>query len=199
MDLEDRIRSRIAAGDLRAAATAAVEGYGREVLGFLVAMLRDEHAASEVFSQACEDLWAGLPAFEARSSLRTWFYVLARHAAARFRRSPHRRGERRVPISELTDISEAVRTRTLPHLRTEVKSQVAAIRDELAEDDRSLLVLRVDRNMSWNDIARVLYPDDSSDEGIARAAARLRKRFQFVKDELRARARAAGLIPGDET
>jgi RNA polymerase sigma-70 factor (ECF subfamily) len=151
-----------------------------------------------VFSQACEDLWAGLPRFEGRSSLRTWFYVLARHAAARYRRSPHRRPGRRVAISDVTDVAEGVRSRTLPHLRTEVKNRFAAIRDALPEEDRALLVLRVDRNMSWNEIARVLYPDDQSDEALTKAAARLRKRFQFVKEEIRARAREAGLLPDDE-
>jgi RNA polymerase sigma-70 factor (ECF subfamily) len=198
VDLEQQIRSSIEAGDLRGAATAAVEGYGPEVLGFLVTMLRDEQDAAEVFSQASEDLWAGLPRFEGRSSCRTWFYVLARHAASRLRRSPHRRAGRRLAMSQVTDVAEAVRSRTLPHLRTEVKNGFAAIRDALPEEDRALLVLRVDRSMAWNEIARVMYPDDESDDALAKAAARLRKRFQFVKDEIRARAREAGLIPSDE-
>jgi len=186
------------AGDLGGAATAAVEGYGPEVLGFLVTLLRDENDATEVFSQTCEDLWTGLSRFEGRSSLRTWFYVLARHAASRFRRSPSRRPERRIAMSEATGIAEAVRSRTLPHLRTEVKDGFARIRDALAEEDRALLVLRVDRNMSWNEIARVLYPDDSSDEALGKVAARLRKRFQLVKDDIRARAREAGLLTDKE-
>jgi RNA polymerase sigma-70 factor (ECF subfamily) len=198
VDLEQRIQSTMQAGDLRAAATAAVEGYGPEVLGFLVTMLRDEHDATEVFAQACEDLWTGLPRFEGRSSLRTWFYVLARHASSRLRRSPHRRAGRRVGLSEITGVAEGVRTRTLPHLRTEVKDRFAAIRDALPEEDRSLLVLRVDRNMGWNEIARVLSPDDESAEALTRAAARLRKRFQFLKEEIRERARQAGLLGEDK-
>jgi hypothetical protein len=35
---------------------------------------------------------------------------------------------------------------------------------------------------------------DDSEEGVARAAARMRKRFQSVKDTIRARAVATGLI-----
>ncbi len=198
VELEEQIRSSMQSGDLRAAGALAVEGYGPEVLGFLVTLLRDEADATDVFSQACEDLWVGLPRFEGRSSLRTWFYVLARHAASRFRRSPDRRAGRRLAISEITDVAASIRSRTLPHLRTEVKDRFAAIRDALPEDDRALLVLRVDRNMSWNEIARVLFPDDSSDDALTRVAARLRKRFQLVKDEVRARAREAGLLREDE-
>jgi RNA polymerase sigma-70 factor (ECF subfamily) len=198
VELEERIRSLIEARDLRAAATATIEGYGPEVLGFLVTLLRDEHDAAEVFSQTCEDLWAGLPGFKGRSSMRTWLYVLARHAAARHRRSPHRRPGRNVAVSQVTGIAQDVRSRTMPHLRTDVKDRFAAIRDALPEEDRALLVLRVDRSMSWNDIARVLSPGEDSDEALTRAAARFRKRFQLVKDEIRARAREAGLIPEDE-
>ena len=59
-----------------------------------------------------------------------------------------------------------------------------------------LLVLRVDRAMSWNDVARVMLEDgeDDSDEAIGRVAGRLRKRFQSVKETIRTRAAATGLL-----
>jgi RNA polymerase sigma-70 factor, ECF subfamily len=114
------------------------------------------------------------------------------------RRSPHRRPARRITLKEAADVAERVRSRTLPHLRTDVKDRFAVIRDALEEDDRALLVLRVDRSLSWNDIARVYSPEDASDPTIARVAARLPKRFQSVKDEIRARARQAGLWPDED-
>jgi RNA polymerase sigma-70 factor, ECF subfamily len=185
-------------GDLRAAVAASVEAYGPEILGFLVTFLRDEQEASEAFSQACEDLWAGIARFEGRASLRTWFYVLARHAAGRLRRSPHRRRGQHLSLSEISGVVESVRSRTLPHLRTSVKDRFAVIRDSLDEDDRALLVLRVDRDMSWEDIARVFAAGGASAQDRTRESARLRKRFQFVKDEIRSRAREAGLLPEEE-
>jgi RNA polymerase sigma-70 factor (ECF subfamily) len=195
MELEHRIQKLLAGGDLRGAATKAIEGYGPEVFGFLATLVRDPSDASDVFSQACEDLWQGLARFERRCSMRTWFYTLARHAAARFRRAPHRRAGRRVPLSEVTEVANRVRTGTLRYLRTEAKDGVAKIRDALQEDDRTLLVLRVDRGLSWKDIARVLAADDPSDPVLDREAARLRKRFQIVKGEIRSRAKEAGLWP----
>jgi len=199
MEAEFRIDGFIRSGDLRAAATVAVEEYGPEVLGFLVPFLKDEQDASEVFSQACEDLWAGLARFEGRASLRTWFYVLARHAASRFRKSPHRPAGRRVPLAEISEVAEQVRSVTLPHLRSAVKDRVATIRDALEEEDRALLVLRVDREMSWNDIARVLSSQDDSEQSLKQTSARLRKRFQLVKEQIRKRARDAGLLPDNES
>jgi RNA polymerase sigma-70 factor (ECF subfamily) len=199
VDLEAQIREDREAGNLTAAATRAVEGYGPEVLGFLATLLCDEDDAGEAFSQACEDLWAGLKRFEGRSSMRTWFYVLARNAAARLRRSPHRQPGRRMPISQLSSLAERVRSQTQPHLRTDVKDGIAAIRDQLGEEDRALLVLRVDRHMGWNDVARVFSPEDDSAEAIARVSARLRKRFQVLKEEIRSLAGRAGLLDDPRT
>ena len=197
MELEAEIAGLLAAGELKGAATVAVEGYGPEVLGFLVVFMHDQANAEEVFAQTCENLWAGLPRFERRAAFRTWFYTLARHAAANFRRAPHHNARRRGSLSEITDVAEQVRARTLPHLRTDIKDRFAEIRDTLAEEDRALLVLRVDRGMSWNDVARVL-SEEGSEDGLARGAARLRKRFQHLKLEIRDRARALGLLPEDE-
>ncbi|HSR99741.1 MAG TPA: sigma-70 family RNA polymerase sigma factor [Kofleriaceae bacterium] len=195
MDVEEEIGRLRAAGQLKDVATQAIEGYGPEVLSFLEMMLRDHADASDAFAQACEDLWKGLPRFEGRSSMKTWFYTLARHAASRLRRSTH--PGRHAALSEITDVAERVRSRTRPHLRTEIKHGFAAIRDALDDDDRMLLVLRVDRAMSWNDVARVMADESESDssESTARIAARLRKRFQSVKDTIRERAIAQGLIP----
>jgi RNA polymerase sigma-70 factor, ECF subfamily len=193
--LEEDIQALRAKGQWHQAATMAIEGYGPQLFGFLVALLRDEEAASEVFSQTCEDLWAGFRRFEGRSSMRTWIYALARHAASRYRRSPHRRQRVHLSVSALGDLAERVRTATLVHLKTDVKDRFAVIRDSLEEDDRALLVLRVDRGMSYSEIARVLSPSETSDEKLTRGAARLRKRLQAVKAEIRRRAMDAGLLP----
>jgi RNA polymerase sigma-70 factor, ECF subfamily len=193
--LEEQIRSLHERGDLRAAATAAVEGYGPEVFGFLVAILGDQRDASDVFSQTCEDMWIGLPRFEGRCTTRAWLYTLARHAAARFRRSPHHQPGRHVALSEVTEMVARARSLTPAHLRTEVKDRWASIREALEEDDRTLLVLRVDRAMSWREIALVFGAGASAAEPPHRVEARLRKRFQLVKNEVRRRARQAGLLP----
>lgn len=199
MDVEADVARLRAAGQLKEAATLAIESYGPEVLSFLEVMLRDHADSADAFAQACEDLWKGLPRFEGRAAMKTWFYTLARHAASRLRRTS--RPDRLAAVSEITGVAERVRSRTRPYLKTEVKAGFAAIRASLDETDRLLLVLRIDRAMSWNDVARVMADsgDDESDEAVARVAARLRKRFQTVKESIRERAVEVGLIaPGDD-
>lgn len=155
--------------------------------------LGSEADADEAFSQACEDLWVGLPGFEWRASIRTWMYTVARNAAHRLRRSPNRR-RRHVRASQVSEMVERARSSTAPHLRTDVKDAFAQIRAALDAEDRALLVLRVDREMDWRDIATVLFPEEATPASLPRLAARLRKRFQAVKDDIRDRARAAGLL-----
>ena len=190
---EVELASLVREGAYERAATRALELYGGELFGFLINYVGDESDADEVFSQVGEDLWKGLPAFGFRCSVRTWLYVLARHATARFRRSPWRRD--RTSDSQLDHAIAKARTGTAPWLQTEVKDRWRALRDGLDPDDRLLLVLRVDRDLPWEDCARVTLDEDAPDAAaLTREAARLRKRFQALKDDLRARAKQAGLL-----
>jgi len=190
--LEREVRDACERGDARAAATAALHGYGPEVFGFLLAVHRSEQDASDVFAEVAEAIWRSLPSFAWESTLRTWAYAIARNVSRSFRRDAARRNRRgtRVDTSALDDVAQAVRTETLAFLRTAKRSRLEALRDALDHEDRMLLVLRVDRGLAWNDLARVLGAEDAD---IAREAARLRKRFQIVKEEIRERARREGL------
>jgi RNA polymerase sigma-70 factor (ECF subfamily) len=80
-------------------------------------------------------------------------------------------------------------------LRTEAKSALARLRDELSPEDKMLLILRVDRGLAWDDLARVsLAVENPHPSDLQRESARLRKRFQLVKARLRERAKATGLF-----
>lgn len=186
--LEDRIRSLLAAGEIEGAITAALRELGPEILGFLSGVLGDDDG-DEVFSAFSERLWHSLERFQWRCTLRTWAYMLARREIGRFRRGARRHVEGRVPISELKEVLEAVRkTRSTLAAR---RSTLTRLRDELPVEDRTLLILRVDRNFSFEDIAVAFAdePEALGDDDIKREAARLRKRFQLIKQRLMARVR----------
>jgi RNA polymerase sigma-70 factor (ECF subfamily) len=186
--LEETLLAHYVDGRLHDVATCAVTGYGPEILGFLAATLRSEDDARDVFSQFCEDLWTGLPRFRWQSSFRTWAYTVARNAAWTYRADAHNR--RRRPLSEfpaLLDAEAHVRTTTLTYLRSDVKDLVSRMRDALDPEDQTMLILRIDRAMSWSDIAMVvLGTEEARDkELVSRKSAALRKRFERIKDELR--------------
>lgn len=198
--LEAQIRGLCDAQQWGPAATTALRGYGPEVLGYLSAMCRTETDAAEVFSSFCEDMWKGLPKFRWQSSFRTWAYTLARHALYRLGRDPQRRRERNVALSdspEVFELAEQVRTTTMIHLRTETKNKFTALREQLEPDDRTLLILRVDRKLAWNEIAEIMTDEaEPTPEQLRRNAATLRKRFERAKERLRKLAADQRLIPG---
>jgi RNA polymerase sigma-70 factor (ECF subfamily) len=199
-ELERDIQSRRDAGDLDGAVTIAVRGYGSEILRFLVVLHRDDSEASEVFSLFLEGLWRGLAGFAWECSFRTWAYAVARRASLRYRRDEGRRAAKVAPLPEgsaLSAIAQEVRSRTLSFLATERRNRLVELRDALPPEDRALLVLRVDRRLAWNDLARALHDDETtplSAEDLKREAARLRKRFQLVKERLLEHGRREGLI-----
>jgi len=196
--LDDAVRADLAAGDVDGAVTQILRGLGPELLGFMVALTRDPAAAGDAFSELSVDVWRGLPGFEWRASIRTWCYVLARRAVARTKRggprAPH------VPLSQASIVSKvAVQVRDASLARIEqLHDTFAGIRAQLDEDDQVILVLRVDRDMGWRDIARVLADgaatgDDQAaidDAGLDKVAATLRKRFERIKTRIRELTRA---------
>ncbi|HUH05498.1 MAG TPA: sigma-70 family RNA polymerase sigma factor [Kofleriaceae bacterium] len=195
--VEAQVRALCDSGDFRAAVTQGIESYGPEILGYLLAVTRSETDANDAFAMFTEDLWRGLPTFRWESSLRTWSYTLARHALHRLHRDPHRRADRRVPLSrspEVYEVAERVRTVTSVYLRTEVKDQVAALREELDPEDQTLFILRLNRRMTWTEIAQIMAEEPGADDTVLeRTAARLRKRFERAKEQLKQKVRERGI------
>lgn len=175
-------------------ATRALEAYSDGLYGYLVGLMKNPMDAGEVFSQAVEDFWRSLPRFRGEARVQTWLYKLAQHAACRFRRSPWNRGDR-TGDSQIDHLVAAACSRTEPWRDTEVKDHIRTLRDDLDPDDRALLILRVDRNLGWKDVALVMLErDEPTAADLDREAARLRKRFEHVKKQLRARAATAGIV-----
>lgn len=187
--LEQRIAAELEARALGRAATAAIRGYGPEIRGYLQAVMRDEDAARDVFSQFAEDLWKGIGGFRRECSFRTWAYKLAWHAAARHLADPYRARRRRLGTSEAEALAQEIGSASRPWQRTSVKSRVAALRAGLTPDEQTLLTLRVDRRLSWREVAHVLAAAATPAEEAA-----LRKRFERLKARLRELAVREGLL-----
>ena len=192
---ERSVRDHCDAAQYDQGTTLAVKSFGPEIFGFLYGLLRSDESASDAFSHFAEDLWRGLPGFAWECTLRTWMYTLARRAAYRHVRKARRAlgGMIASPLSS-QEIAAQVRTSTLTFLKTEKKTRLRALREELPPDDQVLLVLRLDKGLAWDELARILADDEVQDDVTRkRVAARLRKRFQVVKERLVARAREEGL------
>lgn len=178
MELEDRIAEAMSAGDPRAAATELIRGYGPRILGYLNVVLRDDLDAGDAFSLFAEQVWRGMPSFRGQSSARTWAFKAAWSAAMKVRDDAWRRMGRRLETGEASRLADDVRTRT--NLRFErQRAELEALRALLSDEDQTLLVLRLDQELTWEEVSEVL-----SQDGPRVEPAALRKRFERIKQRL---------------
>jgi DNA-directed RNA polymerase specialized sigma24 family protein len=192
---ESAIQTLHAEGRYDEATTALLSLYGREIFGFLRARLRTDDRAKEAYSLFAMDLWRG------QCSFRAWAYTIARNAGHRHAESAARPRRHEVALGEepAPAIAALVRTATAEYLRTEVKSRFAELRDQLSEEEQTILVLRVDKRMEWRDVAAVMIGTEAAQDDLDREAGRLRQSFHQLKKRLKTLARAQGLIRDDDS
>lgn len=187
MPVEVKVQELLASGDLRSAATAAIQGYGPKVLGYLRSILRDDNDAADAFSHFAEDLWRGIGGYRGEASFKTWAYKLAWCAAMHVRSDTYRRLGRRLESSEASKLALDVRTRSV--VRDEVQRRgLDKLRATLTPEEQTLLFLRLDQQLEWNDVAVVL-----SGDGEVVEAATVRKRFERLKADLARLVKEQGL------
>ena len=187
--LERTIADHLAAGNLAAAATAALQGLGPQILGYLSATLRDDDIAYDVFGQFSEELWKSIATFRGESSFKTWAYKLVMHAIGRHRRDPYRNRGRAIQSAEISAIADDIRSKTPKFKQTEIKDRFARLRESLDPADQTLLFLRIDQGLAWNEVAAIM-----SAEGEPVEPAALRKRLERAKERLKKLAADDGLL-----
>lgn len=188
MSVESRAAELLARGLTDAAATAVIEGLGPEILGYLRAVLRDEAGASDAFSHFAEGVWRGLPGFRGEASLRAWCYRIAWRAVLTEKRDPFRRRRERLETTMASRVAGRIYATTAVELERQCDA-LERLKATLDPEEQTLLTLRVDRQLSWREVADVL-----SEAGAPVDEAALRKRFERLKEKLGKVARDEGLI-----
>lgn len=188
MTLESRVQALLQAGDQNGAAGAVIEALGPAILRYLRSMLRAEDDAGDAFSQWAENTWHGLPDFRFGASLKTWSYRLAWNAAQNLRSEAWRRHGQRLTTGQASVLAASLRTRSAVVVEQQ-RQALDALRAALGEEERCLLVLRLDQGLSWDEVAAVL-----AEGGAPVSAATLMKRFERIKTKLGKLARDRGLL-----
>jgi RNA polymerase sigma-70 factor (ECF subfamily) len=188
-ELEGAVARFLGAGDRQRAVTEIIRGYGPQILGYLSASMRRPDDADDAFGLFCEDVLKGLHGFERRSSVLAWSYRVAWNCALRVAQDGYQRRSRRLGTDESSELAESVRSSTAQHLKDSSKDWLRRAREQLTPEERTLLILRIDRGMSWRDVAEVLATGGKRPDPVA-----LRKRFARLTRKLEGTARAEGLI-----
>lgn len=187
MSLDEEVLELVRRDEREPALKAVLRAHGPGVLGYLENVLGDPDDARDVFQKLAEGLWEWLPSYRG-GSLRAACYRIARHAAARFRREAWQRRRERMRTTMASRIAASMMS---PESRfaTKPKDRLERLRAALDPDERTLLILRLDRELSWNEVAEVL-----SEEGAPVDSAAVRKRFERVKEKLAKLAKEQGLL-----
>jgi RNA polymerase sigma-70 factor, ECF subfamily len=186
-DVEERIRDRLDAADWNGATTVALRSYGPQLLGYLRALLGREEDAVEVFARVSENLWRSVPQFRGEASFRTFAYRLAWCAAKVHRRDTSRRREQRLDSELVSQLVAEVRSSTAIGKRR-AEDGWERLKASLDANERSLLALRLERKLSWTEIAQVM-----EEEGTTASEPALRKRFERLRVKLHTLARELGV------
>jgi len=141
-------------GDLTAALTGLMQRHGTAVYRYCREELHDRTLADDVHQQIFIQAHRDLTRFAARSTLRTWLFAIARHRVLDAAKS-RRRAQAHIEEDDTADIvdptpppgerlDEARLQRTLIHCL-----------HRLGEHARSLLVLRYQQGLTFEDLATI--------------------------------------------
>jgi DNA-directed RNA polymerase specialized sigma24 family protein len=175
--LEQRVRRLAAEGRVGRAAGRVLKAHGSELFGFLVAVLDNYRGAAHVYADAAKAMERALAGARWTCSLRTLAYSVVRRELARhLRANAARLGE---GPAEIDDAEKTLSCRPVA-----LSMAVARLRGRLADEDRELLILRVDRQLEWEDIAISSLGWDAPRDALAKEVERVVARMDEIRKQL---------------
>jgi RNA polymerase sigma-70 factor (ECF subfamily) len=181
--LDGEVQRLVFADRVREAADLLISRLSPEIRPFLYRLLGDVVLAEEAHSATCERLWRGLSGFRWTCSLRSWSYIIARREASRCRAHYLKAAAAQTTLSAAENLP--AHTHPTGRLSTTKANVLEDVQAALSDEDRDLLVLRIERGLAWKEIALAFLAEDSPDpEVIAREAARLRQRFRSIREDV---------------
>lgn len=154
--LVERIRE---GGDMRAA-EMLLQRYQTEVFGFLMTMLRKQHDAEDVLQESFTRALKGLSNYRESGQFRAWLYRIARNEAVSLVRKRRRFVSLEPTIGADSVEREAVdESVPSPDARILAEERAGRFREALAQlppEEREVATLRLDRELSFKEIATVV-------------------------------------------
>jgi DNA-directed RNA polymerase specialized sigma24 family protein len=170
-DVDAQVRDLLDRGQASTAASVLLDKLGADVFGFLVGVLGDTRRARAAYAGLVARVTAELPAFRGKCSSRVWLYSLAR------RELDDRRT--RAKRAEPTRSGDTGVWRQAGMLAV-----IGAVRRALSEEERELLILRVDRLLDWQSLAITQLGEAAARAAIAREANTLRRRLDTLLERI---------------
>ena len=156
MDDEEVIRA-FQGGD-EAAFSDLVDRYRRPVYRIARGILKNHAQADEAAQDAFVKAWQGLPSFRGDSTFKTWMYRIAMNAAFDFRarEATQARTREEAALRAIIDARPAPRRAIDELIDEEERKSMRAAVDGLPDKQRATLLLRIQDDLKYTEIAEVL-------------------------------------------
>ena len=174
--IDEKHMIRLAADGDMAAFEQLVTTHQPAIYRLALRMTGNPEDAADMTQEAFLRAWRGLGSFQADSSLSTWLFRLTSNVCIDFLRAARRHLV--VPISGLDADGEEYTLDAPELLAREEREELRAAMDLLAPEQRLILSLRVENDLSYTDIAAVLGVREGTVKSrLARARDQLRKKL----------------------
>lgn len=180
MEQEMAVIRRAQRGDTKAF-EALLSAYEKPVYNLCLRMTGNAEDAADLTQEAFLKIWRGLENYKFESSFSTWVYRLTTNVSIDFLRGRKRRQTVSITVEEEDGVAEleVPDPAPLPEeqlLLREKKAQIASAMNQLDEEARLILTLRILEDLSYEEIARVTgLKDGTVKSRLARARLKLKK------------------------
>lgn len=180
MEQEMAVIRRAQRGDTKAF-EALLSAYEKPVYNLCLRMTGNAEDAADLTQEAFLKIWRGLENYKFESSFSTWVYRLTTNVSIDFLRGKKRRQTVSITVEEEDGVAEleVPDPAPLPEeqlLLREKKAQIASAMNQLDEEARLILTLRILEDLSYEEIARVTgLKDGTVKSRLARARLKLKK------------------------
>ena len=153
-----------------------VHEYRRGLILYINSIVGDVFAAEDLCEDAFFRLIAKKPAFDGRSTFKTWFFGIGRNLALDYLRHAGR-----MPRAELADVeAEADKTSLeAQYIKTERERVLLSKLKELPKQDRELIWLTYFEGLDAKEAARITKKTES---GVNKALSRARRKLRIMME-----------------
>ena len=145
--------------------------FRRKVFALAYSFLRDREAAEDVTQEVFIKIWRALPGFDARASMSTWIYTIARNASLSALRA--RRPQSSLSDPEVMAAVEAIDPAPSPDVIVD-RAAILRLVDQLPTKQRQVIMLFYMEAQSHEEVATMLaMPVGTVKTLLHRARARL--------------------------
>lgn len=142
-------------GDRTRAIQLIDELFGAGLFRFIYSLVRRADLADDLYQTTLLEAFRDLGTFQARSTVRTWLFGIARHRCLDALKTDRRRDQALVPADQLPEPADSAPGPDQRLDDAQLRIALGRCLDQLAMETRMVLLMRFSEGLAYDDIARI--------------------------------------------